>query len=292
MALRPLTNTNEARVGSGNRPSIHENVMKRLLITLPMLLAFAACKYGHRDPQQAEQCRVPSGQVTAKGDEIELTGSLTAPMLECVERMHPQRFSRVDVNLSGGEPGPSLGLAQELASTRPIIHIERYCGSSCAYLLLPTASKIEAEPNSIVLFHNTTTSSSILLSRGDSPERDKYAALSRAELALYDKLHIGAWLLTGPFNHQEPTCFSQDPPPGIYKAKWKAMFIDRSLLQRIGLNLPQTVASTPIEMQRALEDLPDHGASVAKGGLGYISADAIKNAETAIAPKIPSMPRC
>ena len=238
-------------------------------------------------------CPTQSGRVQQYGRTISIDGFIDQSVENCFHTLSQNGIDTLEVRSSGGQPEAALNIAEQLSRIRPKIIIHDICGSACAYLFLPTASKIEATPNSIVLFHHTSTSTSESLGRTDASTAKKFGHLRRRELSLYAKLGVSPWLLRAPFAAQLAKCTMTLPGnQPSYAAQYKAILIDKAALSDAGLRLPVNVAGTPSELEHATDSFPDKGDSLMSGGIGYLSvpvgSDLIRNGTG----KLKVLPKC
>jgi hypothetical protein len=234
-----------------------------------------------------------SGEVQQSNHTIFIDGFIDRSTEDCFRGLSKNGIDTLEVRSSGGEPEPSLNIAELLSNFRPKIVIHDFCGSACAYLLLPTASKIEASPNSIVLFHHTSTSTFESLSQTDKLTSKKFGTLRRRELALYAKLGVSPWLLRAPFAAQGATCEMMLPgKEPSYVAHYKAVLVDKAALSTAGLRLPSSVPGTPSELEDIINTFRDKGDDLMRGGIAYLSvpvgSDLIRNGPGTLH----ALPRC
>ena len=222
-------------------------------------------------------CSAEFGMVSLENGVLSIDGFLDQPLYRCFKAIYTSNTRVVEVRSSGGTPEASLGIAEALAVHRPTVRVHNFCASACAHLLLPIASKIEADPDSIILFHHTATSTYESLGERAQESSSRFKSLSVRELALYARVGVSPWLLRAPFAAQEPVCEAigltvDGNASADYKARFKAVLIDRRTLMLAGLHLSSAVVDTLPELLAVAHKLPDSGAGLLAGGITYLSA--------------------
>lgn len=82
-----------------------------------------------------------------------LNGLTDAALRDCVSSKLTSAVSTVIVTSAGGPAADALGLAELFSGRKLDFRVRRYCNSSCANYLLPTARSLTLEPGSIILLH-------------------------------------------------------------------------------------------------------------------------------------------
>jgi len=86
---------------------------------------------------------------------VKLSGKVDLSMLDCATNMLSQNISDVILDSLGGDVVYGRQIGYKIGEKDRTIHVENYCGSSCANYFIPAASKLVLYENAVIMLHGT-----------------------------------------------------------------------------------------------------------------------------------------
>lgn len=86
---------------------------------------------------------------------VKLSGKVDLSMRDCAVNMLSQNISDVILDSPGGDVVYGRQIGYKIGERDRTIHVENYCGSSCANYFIPAASKLVLSENAVIMLHGT-----------------------------------------------------------------------------------------------------------------------------------------
>src|SRR5690242_8741399 len=168
------------------------NILRYLLPLSAMLFGYYAngsVPENDKGASAVTSCATGNGFVSTDGQTIFVNGVINQKTAACFTSAVGTQTKEVRVRSPGGEIPASLEIAEEIEQFSLPIEIDEICASSCASYLLAASSRISSPKPSIVLFHQTATSSLTLTKGIYAGASQLFGGLAERELALYHRHH-------------------------------------------------------------------------------------------------------
>lgn len=235
-------------------------------------------------------------QAPASSADFPISGHINTDMANRVHaalkdgKPHPAR-----VNSSGGEDGPALAIAADIARTHSTLVVEGICAGPCANYLFMAASRRTVQPGALVIF---TASASSRLAMVPEARRNEvlsvYENNARQEIQLLQDRRVNAALLLEPQLSLGTRCYSLTSRDTTGKAyiNYQAQFVgwtpSRAWLTSAGVGVTGFWPQTDAQFQAALQKAIPGGA---RGGVIYSAAKS-PAPEAALLRRLTAIPEC
>ena len=160
----------------------------------------------------------PLGAVSAAdvsrvdGESVRIDGAIDAGAVRAFTSIMDGGTHTLVISSPGGSAPDVLDIAEEVARRKMKVVVDGRCFSGCASHIFVAAAERMVKPDSIVGFHNTMSSFSVIVGGTHLDDVIKlYQPLAKRERALYESSGVSLDLLVRPQQAIGPLCFVYDP---------------------------------------------------------------------------------
>lgn len=86
---------------------------------------------------------------------VELSGKVDQSMRDCASTMLTENVTNIYVDSPGGDVVYGRAIGYKIGEIERTLHVENYCGSSCANYFIPAAAKLYYSENAVIMLHGT-----------------------------------------------------------------------------------------------------------------------------------------
>ena len=237
--------------------------------------------------------------VERRGDSVYLQGEVNQPAADRLIGLMDENVRALVVTSGGGDGLSAIRIGREVSRRRIEVVVNRACMSACAQFIFVAARQRYIQGQSLVVFHNTSSSMLRMIGADADPQaRAHLTPVAEAEQAFYKDIGLPVSLLYQPQIEIGTSCYrySRDPSGNVkdveFKSDYRGWIPDRSYMDNVGLGFQGWWPETKDEAASAFHDIFTINAPVflRYGGSLMLSEMRMDEAYAAIGVCQPDIP--
>ena len=210
-----------------------------------VLLPFVNPADGSSSPREDKS--LPSGAVRISGDITRRMATALAPLLATGQ------VRELIVNSFGGDETSALQIAQQIRQRHIDIVVDGVCAGACASYIFVAGINRTLQPDSAVIFSDTSSSLIDLGAQDLKPGLSGYRDNDRQARQLYQLAGVDPTLLLQPQIEMATSCYGAPSLPGTpisYSSRFSGWVPTLDYLNAIGVRIGGHWPTTPDDFQR------------------------------------------